>query len=114
MTMAEKFKWQNIAKKKREALFAAIPKAWRLIKELPPTEELKDITGSFIEQYLSLKEIEITGQDVTVIVGKTTTGVWKAREVAEAFCHRAAVAHQMVKHILSIAHCMNSSHFLLP
>ena len=94
--MSKISKWQDVATKKREALLAAIPSEWRLNEELPSAEEQKDITGPFIERYLSPKEIEITNQHVTAIVGKTTTGAWTARDVVEAFCHRAALAHQMV------------------
>jgi amidase len=88
--------WQTLAKQKRESITALIPSPWRLPTPLPPVAEQRDVTGKFIQQYLSNREIEITETDAVGIVKKTTSGEWKAREVAEAFCHRAALAHQMV------------------
>lgn len=87
--------WKHPAKEKREAVLALIPPQWRLTVDLPAVEEQRDFTGTYIQQYLTPKEIEITETDAVGIVSKTTTGVWKARDVTEAFCHRAALAHQM-------------------
>ncbi|KAK8196097.1 hypothetical protein M8818_007250 [Zalaria obscura] len=87
--------WKEIAAGKRESVLALIPQEWR-IPPPPPAEEQRDVTGSFIQQYLDKKEIEITETDAVGIVNKTTTGEWSAEEVAKAFCHRAAIAHQLV------------------
>jgi amidase len=88
--------WAVLAKEKRDSVNALIPKSWLLPSPLPPTSEQRDVTGKYIQQYLSPREIEITETDAVGIVKKTTSAEWKAREVAEAFCHRAALAHQMV------------------
>lgn len=88
--------WQELAKAKRESILAAIPQKWRL-SAIPSAEEQRDVTGKYIQQFLTEREIEITETDAVGIVSKTTTGAWKAREVAEAFCHRAALAHQLVR-----------------
>lgn len=88
--------WRAAAQQKREAVNALIPVSWLLPQPLPPPEEQKDVTDGYIRQFLSLREIEITETDAADIVKQTTTGKWKAREVATAFCHRAALAHQMV------------------
>jgi len=88
--------WQTLAKEKREAINALIPDKWLLKSVLPSVEERRDVTGVYIQQFLSPKEIQITETDAVGIVAKTTTGTWKALEVAEAFCHRAALAHQLV------------------
>ncbi|KAM3069652.1 hypothetical protein ACMFMG_010372 [Clarireedia jacksonii] len=87
--------WQAIAKEKRDSVKALIPKEWRL-DHVPSIIEQRDVTGKYIQQFLSDREIEITETDAVGIVEKTTTGVWTAREVCEAFCHRAALAHQLV------------------
>lgn len=87
--------WETLAREKREAILAAIPAEWRL-KTIPSHEEVKDITGPYIEQFLSKKEKEITNTDAVGIVEKTKAGTWTAVEVAKAFCHRAALAHQLV------------------
>jgi amidase len=88
--------WEALAKGKRDEVNSLIPKAWLLPTPIPPVSEQRDVTGKYIQQFLSAKEIEITETDAVGIVKQTTSGIWKAREVAEAFCHRAALAHQMV------------------
>jgi hypothetical protein len=89
--------WKESGQAKRDSVNALIPKAWLLPTPLPPASEQRDVTGKYIQQFLSPKEIEITETDAVGIVQKTTSATWKAREVAEAFCHRAALAHQMVR-----------------
>lgn len=94
-------KWKEDADKKRESVNALIPPAWRLTTPLPSVGEQRDFTGKYIQQFLSPREIEITETDACGIVVRTSSGQWKAREVAEAFCHRAALAHQMVRSVHS-------------
>jgi len=89
--------WQALAKNKRESVNSLLPDKWLLQSALPSAKEQRDVTGSYIQQLLSPSEIEITETDAVGIVEKTTTGVWRARDVAEAFCHRAALAHQLVR-----------------
>lgn len=88
--------WKSLGEKKRDSINALIPKAWLLPSAIPPATEQRDVTGKYIQQYLDAREIEITETDAVGIVKNTTSGAWKAREVAEAFCHRAALAHQLV------------------
>lgn len=88
--------WKAVGQKKRESVNALIPKSWLLPSPIPSAEEQRDVTGAYIQRYLSPREIEITETDAVGIVKNTLSGTWKAREVAEAFCHRAALAHQMV------------------
>jgi amidase len=87
--------WQAAAKKKRDSVNALIPNHWRL-DHVPSIIDQRDVTGKYIQQFITGREIEITETDAVGIVEKTTTGVWTAREVCEAFCHRAALAHQLV------------------
>jgi amidase len=86
--------WKSLAQKKRESILAAIPAEWRL-KSIPTIEEVKDVTGPYIEQYLSSIEIKITNTDAVGIVENAKTGAWSAVEITKAFCHRAALAHQL-------------------
>ena len=87
--------WKEIAAKKRDSVLKLIPKEWR-IQSPPAADEQRDVTGPYIQQYLDRKEIEITETDAVGIVEKTSSGQWTAMEVAKAFCHRAALAHQLV------------------
>ncbi|EME48790.1 hypothetical protein DOTSEDRAFT_58092 [Dothistroma septosporum NZE10] len=87
--------WKKAAKDKADSVLNLIPQAWRLPK-IPSAAEQRDVTGAYIHQYLDKREIEITETDAIGIVQKTTTGAWTAVEVAKAFCHRAAIAHQLI------------------
>lgn len=87
--------WEREAKAKRDSVNALIPEAWRL-SSVPSSTEQKDVTDGYIRQFLTSKEVEITETDACGIVLRTASGEWKAHEVAEAFCHRAALAHQLV------------------
>lgn len=87
--------WQKAAKAKADSVLALIPKEWQ-ISDVPSAEQQRDVTAEFVRKYLNEKEIEITETDAVGVVEKTTSGQWKAVEVAKAFCHRAAIAHQLV------------------
>lgn len=87
--------WEKIAQAKREAILACIPAEWRLDK-IPTPEEQKDVTGAYVRQFLTDNEIEITETDAVGIVKKAALGTWSAVEITKAFCHRAAIAHQLV------------------
>lgn len=87
--------WQDLAKTKRDSINDSIPTAWRL-RSIPSVEEQRDVTGKYIHQFLSAREVEITETDAVDIAKKTSTGQWTAEEVIKAFCHRASLAHQLV------------------
>jgi amidase len=95
--------WLAQGEVKRQSILNAIPAKWRLADPVPPPTELRDVTRSYIQQYLNEREIEITESDAVDIAAQTTTGRWTAVEVTEAFCHRAALAHQLVSPPLRIA-----------
>ncbi|KAJ5435080.1 Amidase [Penicillium cf. griseofulvum] len=88
--------WKLKGEAKRQSILNAIPEKWRLNSPVPPATEQRDVTGDYIRQYLTEREIEITETDAVGIVERTSTGRWSAVEVTEAFCHRAALAHQLV------------------
>lgn len=90
--------WRAQSEAKRQSILNAIPEKWRLQDPVPPATELRDVTG-YIRQYLTEREIDITETDAVDIAAQTTTGTWSATEVTEAFCHRAALAHQLVRSI---------------
>jgi amidase len=94
--------WKLLATEKRDSVNALIPQPWLLPTPLPSASEQRDVTGNYIHQLLSPREIEITETDAVGIVKNTTAGAWKAREVAAAFCHRAALAHQMVSALVFV------------
>lgn len=87
--------WNSRAAAKREAILKSIPDKWRLEK-IPSVGEQKDVTGPYIHQFLTDKEIEITETDAVGIAEKVAAGMWSAVAVIEAFSHRASLAHQLV------------------
>ncbi|KAF2453815.1 putative general amidase GmdA [Lineolata rhizophorae] len=86
--------WKTQAKLKRESVTALIPKEW-ILDSIPSPSEQRDVTGDYIRKFLSDEEIEITETDAFEIVQNTSQGTWTAVEVTSAFCHRAAIAHQL-------------------
>ena len=88
--------WREKARAKYDEVLSSIPTEWRLQGPAPSAEEQRDITGLYIQQLLSSREVEITETDATGIVQRTSTGQWTAEEVTRAFAHRAALAHQLV------------------
>lgn len=87
--------WKSLAAEKRKAILNGIPEKWHL-SAIPSADEQKDVTGSYIQQFLSKDEVEITETDAVGIAEKVAAGEWTAVAVTEAFCHRASLAHQLV------------------
>ncbi|KAF2744850.1 amidase [Sporormia fimetaria CBS 119925] len=85
--------WQERAEAKRSSIIALIPPEWRITD--PPNDQQLDVTGSYIQQFLSDNEIQITESTAEQILKNTHSGRWTAEEVTRAFCHRAALAHQL-------------------
>lgn len=100
--------WKAKAEAKRDSVLNLIPEKWRIAK-VPSKEEQRDVTGQYIHQFLSKREIEITETDAVGIAKQTASGSWSAVEVTEAFCHRAALAHQLVSLVRSIGYLLNAS-----
>lgn len=87
--------WRQIAKEKAQSVLDLIPAEWRLAS-IPSPEEQRDVTGAYIHQFLSEREIQITESDALEIVNNAASGKWTAVEITKAFCHRAAIAHQLL------------------
>lgn len=88
--------WEAKANAKRQSVNSLIPEKWRIEAPIPSKEMQRDVTGDYIRQYLSKIEVEITESDAVSIVNNTASGQWTAEVVTRAFCHRAAIAHQLV------------------
>lgn len=87
--------WERTAKAKRDSVDALIPESWR-IKDAPSREKQVVVTGSYIQSFLTEDEIKITETDAATIARNISQHGWKAVDVIKAFCHRAALAHQLV------------------
>ncbi|RHZ60707.1 uncharacterized protein CDV56_107412 [Aspergillus thermomutatus] len=87
--------WKHAGLRKREAIQALIPPEW-LLPSPPAPLEAVDLTDGVIQRYLSPREVTITETGALALLQKLSTGEWSSREVTRAFCHRAALAHQMI------------------
>lgn len=93
--------WRATADAKRESIASRIPEHWR-IRKVPDADELRD-AQYYARGFLSAREIQITEiGDARELLQKIESGQYTAVEVAEAFCHRAAIAHQTASHSLSL------------
>ena len=88
--------WRAIAKVKVAAREALIPAAWRLGALAPGPDVLDVMHVPESCRILSALEVEITHAPAETILARVAKGDWKARAVTEAFCKRAAIAHQLV------------------
>ena len=89
--------WEAKAAAKRKELAKQIPEKWRIPQDkLPAASVLSVIDFPKDSGLLTARELEITGTNVVPLAGKIASGSWTAKEVTEAFCHRAAIAHQLV------------------
>jgi len=88
--------WQAIASAKKASLLNLIPPGWRLDpSDIPSTARLRDF-GDYICRFLNPQELAITNACSNIILAHIRSGEWKAVDVTRAFCHRAAIAHQLV------------------
>jgi amidase len=97
--MGETETWKLAGEYKRKALLSLIPFEWRLTDPLPSRAELPDLRNGTIQSYVSNRETIITEMDCLSLLEQLASGAISSREVTMAFCHRAAVAHQMVSHM---------------
>ncbi|KAL5589039.1 hypothetical protein FOBRF1_015567 [Fusarium oxysporum] len=91
-----KEKWEARASAKRAATLDKIPLEWRLSSEdLERAHCQRDITGSFIEQFLCKETVSITSLKTVGILNAVSKQELTTTRVVGAFCQRAAVAHQV-------------------
>ena len=93
--------WRDKAAAKRASTYHKIPEHWRLDpSEIERASQQRNLTGSFIEKYLSTEEILITRKDTITILEALRTRTYSSLQVVEAFCKRAAIAHQIVSIVM--------------
>ena len=94
---SENASWDAKASGKRADTLAKIPAEWLLPKEdLDKAANERNLTGPFINQYLSPDDIAIVEQGSVPLVEKMSAGKLSAVQVTRAFCKTAAIAHQIV------------------
>lgn len=95
--------WTLPAKTKRNSIKTSIPQDWHIPAAHQNPNEALDVTGQYTQSFLDSREIQITESDAVDITRQTCSGKWSATEVVTAFCHRAAVAHQLVRVIFCLS-----------
>lgn len=87
--------WKQSADEIRQTLRDAIPAKWTLSPN--HTAGLTDVTAVPATcGLLSADDLAITEQTATQLVAKLAAGQLSSVRVTEAFCARAAIAHQLV------------------
>lgn len=88
--------WEAKASAKRASLANLIPPEWKIeASQIPPSSALRDF-AVFICGFLDPQELMITNAPASKILVNVRSRQWTAVDVTLAFCHRAAVAHQLV------------------
>lgn len=89
--------YHDVPARAQAGVLDAIPQRWRLSSaqlELADDANVIDIPRTC--GILTEEQIAITEQTATELLFKLATGKLSSVEVAEAFCARAAIAHQLV------------------
>jgi amidase len=89
--------WGEIAADKKARIEASIPPEWRLMSEPVGVSVIDYPEKSGI---LSSVELAITKSSATDLVAQLAAGKFTSVAVTTAFCKRAALAHQLVRHML--------------
>ncbi|QLG74122.1 hypothetical protein HG535_0F06340 [Zygotorulaspora mrakii] len=89
--------WKTVAEEKRKQIGESIPAKWR-VKDITAAM-LKDgytNTKEYIDSLLSRQELAITNMTATELSQRIAGGELSSWDVCYAFCHRAALAHQIL------------------
>jgi amidase len=88
--------WQSIASSAQQSVLGAIPPKWQL-SEKDKDPSLTDKTSvPRTCGLLTSEQLDITETTATELLAKLHNGTLSSFEVTEAFCGRAAIAHQLV------------------
>ena len=89
--------WRAKAKAKVINMESRIPEQWILRQQdLEEARTQRKLTGPFTEKFLNDNEVAIIQNDSVQLVQKIKSHQYTAVEVAQAFCHMAAIAQQVV------------------
>jgi amidase len=91
--------WQEISIKKKAEQATRIPRAYLLPKHFKPNA-VNVLHVPRTCGLLSQRQIDITeNNDATSLAAAIAGREYSSLEVAEAFCKRAAIAHQLVRNV---------------
>lgn len=102
--------WQKRAALKKTEIDSLLPLKWKIPGPTPGTEMLRNATG-YPQLLLSPDEVRITeGLTASELLEELAAGKLTAMQVTRAFCHRATIAHQLVRLDSSMKLVINISH----
>ncbi len=87
--------WESIASSAQRSVLGAIPEKWRLPSKDPSLTDVRKVPETC--GLLTQKQLAITEHTATGLLSKLHSETWSSVEVVEAFCGRAAIAHQLVR-----------------
>lgn len=95
--------WKLSIDKKRQSLIQAIPEEWRV----PDIKEQMENAGfinphNYLDSILPKDEVKITNSYFHQLIDLIKEGTLSSYTVVKAFCHRAALAHQLVNCCIEI------------
>lgn len=89
--------YHEVALRAQAGVLDSIPKKWRLTPaQLKLAEDANVIDVPLTCGILTPEQIAITEQTATELLSKLAAGKLSSVDVTEAFCARAAIAHQLV------------------
>lgn len=88
------FSWKEIAARKQAFVLSQIPEAWKL-DHIPSADEESNVS-EYLDRILPDNEVHITSRSVRELAKLISSGSLSAMAVTMAFCHRAALTHQLV------------------
>ena len=86
--------WQDVAREAQASVMNSIPQKWKLAATDTQITDLTAIPSTC--GILSAEQLKITEMTATSLIEHMHSGILKSVQVTEAFCARAAVAHQLV------------------
>jgi amidase len=89
--------WQDIAKATQQSILDSIPPQWQLSQSQKDSSVTDKRAIPETCGLLTPKQLEITETSAVVLLEQLRTRALSSVEVTEAFCIRAAIAHQLVR-----------------
>ena len=94
--------WKTLVAQKRADVAKALPQEWRLpssiLETISPSSDISVLDVPARCGLLTAKELDITeNHDAVDLIAKMATRELSSLEVTQAFCKRAAIAHQVVR-----------------
>lgn len=86
--------WGKLATEKQASTLKCIPKEW-ILERIPSAKEEPN-SAVFLDKVLPDDEVVITNKPLHVLASEISKGQLTAISVTKAFCHRAALAHQLL------------------